>query len=123
MHCTLKVVMPGLQTIILNFTNKKVSIGNTSSSNQTYPLSVQSLYDGTGSRGINVLRTDNSGYHIGVPMSFSLLNSTINHLNLQKFGRTSSNTAGSEVGSLSFQVADGSRNLGDKLSARKNANR
>ena len=45
----------------VNFTNNKVSVGNTSSSNQTYPLSVVSVHDGIVSRGIDVLRTDNYG--------------------------------------------------------------
>ena len=56
----------------LNFTDNKVSVGNTSSSNQTYPLSVVSVHDGIVSRGIDVLRTDNYGNNIGVPMSFSM---------------------------------------------------
>jgi len=97
----------------LNFTNNKVSVGNTSSSNQTYPLSVVSLHDGITSRGIDVLRTDNSGSNIGVPMSFSMLNSNNQPFEFGKvLGRTESNTAGSEVGGLSFHVADGTGTWG-----------
>jgi len=97
----------------LNFTNNKVSVGNTSSSNQTYPLSVVSLPDGITSRGIDVLRTDNSGSNIGVPMSFSMLNSNNQPFEFGKvLGRTESNTAGSEVGGLSFHVADGTGTWG-----------
>ena len=92
----------------LNFTNNKVSIGNTSSTNQTYPLSIVSAHDGVTSRGIDVLRTDNSGNNIGVPMSFSMLNSNNQPFEFGKvLGRTESDIAGSEVGSLSFHVADG----------------
>ncbi|MDA9666427.1 DUF5011 domain-containing protein [bacterium] len=97
----------------LNFTNNKVSVGNTSSSNVTYPLSVVSVHDGTHSRGIDVLRTDNSGSNIGVPMSFSMLNSNNQPFEFGKvLGRTESNTAGSEVGGLSFHVADGTGSWG-----------
>ena len=97
----------------LNFTNNKVSVGNTSSSNQTYPLSVVSVHDGITSRGIDVLRTDNSGSNIGVPMSFSMLNSNNQPFEFGKLvGRTESNTAGSEVGGLSFHVADGTGTWG-----------
>ena len=97
----------------LNFTNNKVSVGNTSSSNQTYPLSVVSVHDGITSRGIDVLRTDNSGSNIGVPMSFSMLNSNNQPFEFGKLvGRTESNTAGSEVGGLSFHVADGTGSWG-----------
>ena len=92
----------------LNFTNNKVSIGNTFSTNQTYPLSIVSAHDGVTSRGIDVLRTDNSGNNIGVPMSFSMLNSNNQPFEFGKvLGRTESDIAGSEVGSLSFHVADG----------------
>jgi hypothetical protein len=88
-----------------NFTNKKVSVGHT---NETYPLSVKSFIDGSITRGIDILRTDNSGYNIGVPMSFSMLNSNNQPFEFGKvLGRTESNTAGSEVGGLSFHVADG----------------
>ena len=97
----------------LNFTNNKVSVGNTSSSNQTYPLSVVSAHDGIVSRGIDVLRTDNYGYNIGVPMSFSMLNSNQEPFEFGKvLGRTENNTAGSEVGGLSFHVADGTGTWG-----------
>ena len=97
----------------LNFTNNKVSVGNTSSSNVTYPLSVVSVHDGITSRGIDVLRTDNSGNNIGVPMSFSMLNSNQEPFEFGKvIGRTESNTAGSEVGGLSFHVADGTGTWG-----------
>jgi hypothetical protein len=88
-----------------NFTNKKVSVGHT---NETYPLSVKSFHDGSISRGIDVLRTDNSGTNIGVPMSFSMLNSNNQPFEFAKLvGRTQINTSGAEIGSLSFQVADG----------------
>ena len=97
----------------LNFTDNKVSVGNTSSSNQTYPLSVVSVHDGIVSRGIDVLRTDNYGNNIGVPMSFSMLNSNQEPFEFGKIlGRTESNTAGSEVGGLSFHVADGTGTWG-----------
>jgi hypothetical protein len=87
------------------FTNKKVSVGHT---NETYPLSVKSVHDGSISRGIDVLRTDNSGTNIGVPMSFSMLNSNNQPFEFAKLvGRTQINTSGAEIGSLSFQVADG----------------
>ena len=87
------------------FSDKKVSVGHT---NELYPLSVQSYHDGTISRGIDVLRTDNSGTNMGVPMSFSLLNSNNQPFEFGKIvGRTQSNTSGAEIGSLSFQVADG----------------
>ena len=88
-----------------NFTNKKVSVGHT---NETYPLSVKSFIDGSITRGIDILRTDNSGYNIGVPMSFSMLNSNNQPFEFAKLvGRTQINTSGAEIGSLSFQVADG----------------
>jgi trimeric autotransporter adhesin len=100
----------------LNFTNNKVSVGNTTSSNQTYPLSVVSVHDGITSRGIDVLRTDNSGNNIGVPMSFSMLNSNNQPFEFGKvLGRTESNTAGSEVGGLSFHVADGTGTWGQNF--------
>ncbi len=87
------------------FSDKKVSVGHT---NELYPLSVQSYHDGTISRGIDVLRTDNSGTNMGVPISFSLLNSNNQPYEFGKVvGRTQSNTSGAEVGSLSLQVADG----------------
>ena len=87
------------------FSDKKVSVGHI---NELYPLSVQSFHDGTISRGIDVLRTDNSGTNMGVPMSFSLLNSNNQPFEFGKVvGRTQSNTSGAEVGSLSLQVADG----------------
>jgi len=97
----------------LNFTNNKVSVGNISSTNQIYPLSVVSVHDGITSRGIDVLRTDNYGNNIGVPMSFSMLNSNQEPFEFGKvLGRTENNTAGSEVGGLSFHVADGTGTWG-----------
>ena len=83
-----------------------------------------SVHDGIVSRGIDVLRTDNYGNNIGVPMSFSMLTSNLEPFEFGKIlGRTESNTAGSEVGGLSFHVADGTGTWGAKLPARKNANR
>ena len=88
-----------------NFTNKKVSVGHI---NEIYPLSVKSFHDGSISKGIDVLRTDNSGTNIGVPMSYSMLNSNNEPFEFAKVvGRTQINTSGAEIGSLSFQVADG----------------
>ncbi|MDA9874073.1 hypothetical protein N9C25_07590 [Saprospiraceae bacterium] len=86
-----------------------VGIGTNSPAEKLiHPFTVKTYYDGSITRGINVLRTDNQGTNIGVPISFSMLNNNNQATEFAKIvGRTANATPGAEVGSMSLQVANG----------------